>query len=239
MTWTRWTKEEIDKLTAMYPNHNTFEIAQVLGRGLESVQNKAARLRLKKTKEYMIEKGRETGRRSALLRGDKVWTEKDLEKLKKIYATTSTRELAKMFNCTIDAIRGQAWLLKLHKDLSKLGRIQQENVHRIGAEGERLAEEFFQKIGWKILKREQNLGNNVGITPFDFIIKTNTGEKWAINVKHGKSMHLRFVSLRNLKKLPYRSALLYVTPNKQFFFMPIICLTWYNDKSGLLRHFNS
>jgi Holliday junction resolvase-like predicted endonuclease len=221
----KWSKEEIEKLIEMYPNHSAFEIAQVLNRTLESVQVKADRLGLRKSHEYFVKKGKEKGKRSALLRGDKVWSELELEKLKKLYPVTPTKELAKIFGCTIDAIRGQAWLLKLRKNKKILGRTQFERAHKIGVEGEAIAEDFFRRNGWKIIERERNLGHKFGVTPFDFIVKTDKGEEYAINVKHGKYMHLKEETVNNLQRLTYRAAVLYITSDKRFFFMPIIPLS--------------
>ena len=33
----KWTQEEIDTLTRMYPNHYAREIADILGRGISSI----------------------------------------------------------------------------------------------------------------------------------------------------------------------------------------------------------
>lgn len=220
-----WSGEEIRALREMYPTQDSVAVAKFLHRSLNSVLIKANRLRLRKTGEYNVKKGTESGLRSIALRGDKIWTEEDLAKLKEVYATTSTRELANIFKCTMDAIRGQAWLLGLHKNKKVLARAVGVKAHRLGEIGERLAEEFFSIKGWEILERGKNRGAGFGCSSFDFIVRTEQAEKFAVNVKHGKDMHLHHGTVRNLMRLPYRSAILYVTPSRQFFFMPIIPLT--------------
>jgi len=52
-----WTKEEIDILSRMYPDHFAKEIAGVLGRGVSSVYNKAQQLGLESTPDKIRRSG--------------------------------------------------------------------------------------------------------------------------------------------------------------------------------------
>ena len=58
MRMPRWTSEEIDRLTALYPNHDNLALARELGRSVTSVANKAFQLRLKKSAALLTEIGR-------------------------------------------------------------------------------------------------------------------------------------------------------------------------------------
>ena len=55
-----WTKEEIRALRALFKNNSNSHVATVLERSAKSVERKAARLGLRKTKKYL----RLLGRRS-------------------------------------------------------------------------------------------------------------------------------------------------------------------------------
>ena len=53
-----WTQKEIEKLTKLYPNTLTVEIAEKLGRSTSSVAGQASKLKLRKTKEFVAELSR-------------------------------------------------------------------------------------------------------------------------------------------------------------------------------------
>ena len=60
----RWTQTEIDWLRSAYPDRPTVGLARELGRSTSSVESKAVRLGLKKTRGYLERMGRElVGRR--------------------------------------------------------------------------------------------------------------------------------------------------------------------------------
>jgi len=46
----------------------------------------------------------------------KAWSKQEDDKLREIYPTSSTEELAKIFNRSIEAIRGRAFRLKIRRD---------------------------------------------------------------------------------------------------------------------------
>ena len=48
-----WSKEEAKQLKQMFRSTSTNEVAEKLGRDVNSVQNKARALGLKKTKKYL------------------------------------------------------------------------------------------------------------------------------------------------------------------------------------------
>ena len=61
----KWTQEEIDTLTRMYPNHYAREIADILGRGISSIHCKASFLGLESSLEKNQRAGYETSKKSA------------------------------------------------------------------------------------------------------------------------------------------------------------------------------
>ena len=61
----KWTQEEIDTLTRMYPNHYAREIAGILGRGISSIHCKASSLGLESSLEKIQRVGYETSKSPA------------------------------------------------------------------------------------------------------------------------------------------------------------------------------
>jgi hypothetical protein len=53
-----WSKDEVKLLKKLFPNRSTQGVADQLGRSLKSVQIKASRMGLKKTKKYLKSFGR-------------------------------------------------------------------------------------------------------------------------------------------------------------------------------------
>lgn len=54
----QWTKEDLKKLKALFPNQSTASVARLLGRPVEGTKKKASRLGLKKSKKYMKSLGK-------------------------------------------------------------------------------------------------------------------------------------------------------------------------------------
>ena len=48
-----WLKHEVELLKKKFPHISTKEVAEKLGRAVKSVQAKASKLKLKKTKKYL------------------------------------------------------------------------------------------------------------------------------------------------------------------------------------------
>ena len=61
----KWTQQEIDTLTRMYPNHYAREIADILGRGISSIHCKANSLGLESSLEKIQRTGYETSKSPA------------------------------------------------------------------------------------------------------------------------------------------------------------------------------
>ena len=61
----KWTQQEIDTLTRMYPNHYAREIADILGRGISSIHCKASSLGLESSLEKIQRTGYETSKSPA------------------------------------------------------------------------------------------------------------------------------------------------------------------------------
>ena len=61
----KWTQQEIDTLTRMYPNHYAREIADILGRGISSIHCKANSLGLESSLEKNQRAGYETSKKPA------------------------------------------------------------------------------------------------------------------------------------------------------------------------------
>ena len=59
----KWTQQEIDTLTRMYPNHYAREIADILGRGISSIHCKANSLGLESSLEKIQRVGYETSKK--------------------------------------------------------------------------------------------------------------------------------------------------------------------------------
>ncbi|MFB0554214.1 MAG: hypothetical protein ACETWQ_12980 [Phycisphaerae bacterium] len=53
-----WSKEEIGLLKKLFPNRKTREVADELGRSRKSVEMKATKMGLKKSKKYLKSPGR-------------------------------------------------------------------------------------------------------------------------------------------------------------------------------------
>ena len=53
-----WLKHEIEQLKKLFPHISTKKVADKLGRAMKSVQAKASKLGLKKTKKYLKSLGR-------------------------------------------------------------------------------------------------------------------------------------------------------------------------------------
>ncbi len=53
-----WLKHEVELLKKKFPQISTKEVAERLGRAVKSVQGKASKLNLKKTKKYLKSLGR-------------------------------------------------------------------------------------------------------------------------------------------------------------------------------------
>ena len=53
-----WTREEVRTLKQIFRNNSNSEVAVVLDRSPKSVERKAAKLKLKKTKKYLRALGR-------------------------------------------------------------------------------------------------------------------------------------------------------------------------------------
>ena len=61
----KWTQQEIDTLTRMYPNHYAREIAGILGRGISSIHCKANSLGLESSLEKIQRAGYEASKSPA------------------------------------------------------------------------------------------------------------------------------------------------------------------------------
>jgi len=53
-----WSKDEVEQLKKLYPNKRTQEIAKQMGRSFKSVQMKASKMGLKKSKRHLKSLGR-------------------------------------------------------------------------------------------------------------------------------------------------------------------------------------
>ena len=53
-----WSKSEVTQLRKLFPSNSTAKVAAKLKRTVSSVQHKAGRLKLKKTKKYLKTIGR-------------------------------------------------------------------------------------------------------------------------------------------------------------------------------------
>jgi len=215
-----WTESEIKTLCKMYPHHSINEISTTLKRSEQSVKDKASRLRLTSTEDRKDFVRKQRTRSILQACGFKIWTREEDNKLRMQYPRTSTRKLAQILGRSVCSIRNRADLLKLRKDMSFAEQYTGNETAFSGAEGERMAEIFLKKKQWKILKRGKNN------SPFDFIVETQDGEKYAINVKHGSwGFAVDKSNLLRLSAIEAIPAILFVFNNKKAFFMPINSFT--------------
>src|SRR6186713_274770 len=70
-----WTEEELEKLKALYSNHNALELSKILNRNPYQIYNKANTLGLKKSQEYL--KNGDSGR---LKKGESLGTQFQFKK---------------------------------------------------------------------------------------------------------------------------------------------------------------
>jgi hypothetical protein len=205
MTHKRWTEEEIETLEKLYPLHSASEIAQILKRSKISVQDKIAKLGLHKISEErrLIYQAMPWRARIGKHK-ERLWKPEDDEKLTEMYkGGTSVEEIAKTLHRTVSAVRDRVLRLGLFRVI--------DNINRLGLEGEKLAESYFAAKGWKLVQRGK------WIDPYDFIVSMNHGT-FAVNVKHSASkvepgFMVSLASLKNLMKLPFNPAILYIHGN--------------------------
>ena len=93
-----WTKEDIKLLKKLYPHGKTQKIADLLGRPLTTVRQKAYDVGIK-TKIYNY------------------WTDAQIKQLKKLYPKKSTEALSKRFKRSKGSIRIKAAQLGLKKQV--------------------------------------------------------------------------------------------------------------------------
>jgi hypothetical protein len=91
-----WTKEDIKLLKKLYPHGKTQQIADLLGRPLTTVRQKAYDLGIK-TKIYNY------------------WTDAQIKQLKKLYSKTPINTLSRKFKHSKDSVRMKAGQLGLKK----------------------------------------------------------------------------------------------------------------------------
>jgi len=58
LTKSLWSKDDVKLLKKLFANRRTLEVADQLGRSLKSVQMKASKMGLKKTKKYLKSLGK-------------------------------------------------------------------------------------------------------------------------------------------------------------------------------------
>lgn len=94
-----WTQAEKKLLRKLYPRTSNVDIAQKLGRTLEAVKYKARMLGLKKARGYFL------------------WTDRDIELLKRQFGDTSIRvdDIAERLDRGIKAVRNKAIELGLKR----------------------------------------------------------------------------------------------------------------------------
>lgn len=98
-----WTKQELNLLHKYYVNSSKNVLEKLLpNRTYSAIKNRATFLGLKKVPGNY---------------GRKIWSEDEIESIKKIYANTQNIELTKIFDCSIYSIQKIAFKLKLKKSI--------------------------------------------------------------------------------------------------------------------------
>ena len=225
----RWTAEEVELLTKLYPNTRNDNIAKQLNRSVASVAWKASELGLKKSPEPVSK-----------------WTDSEIEQLKMLYPILPNREVALKLGRTEEAVKKKGlklglvkkyvrykfWTekeievlrqqypirstrevarllnrtetsveLKARRSHLRKDRGRRGSTTAIGFLGEALARQFLTENGWKIIEIGKNLGGDKGCTPYDIIAEKN-GKRFAINVKYMANRLGSFaITSRNLMNL--------------------------------------
>jgi len=207
--WKLWGKDEIEQLRKLYPTHSAIELSKIFGRTPAVIRHKARSLGLGKTKEFLRQLGVKASYARKKLRR---WSLEDESKLKELWLKMSLKQLSKVLGRSKQAI----WQKAQRLGLSSRGkaRISGSSIVRKGALGERIAEGMFNELGYQVVKRGSSM------TEFDFLVDKD-GELYALNVKYGKWAALSSRNLRRLVGKHEKSAILYITHNKECFFLPI------------------
>jgi len=188
-----WTNEEKDTLRLLWKSHTVMEIANILNRPRKSVQHKAMELGLIKYRK---------------------WDEKRIKTLRNLWnSEKSIADIASKMGISKALVSRMASKLQLKRKFSY-------PRHLKGFDGEKAAEKLFRQQGWRIVERGISRGRPHA-PAFDFVVETNEGKRYAINVKHGRNMA---VSMRNIERLMRQQspcAFLFITDNNKAFFMPI------------------
>jgi endogenous inhibitor of DNA gyrase (YacG/DUF329 family) len=209
----RWSEEEIEKLKELYSNTSTTEVARFLGRTVRSVYRMASLLKLKKSKEYLSKLAKPLGEKMAKAKGYRLWTEEEIEKLRRFYSTSTKEQLLAMFpDRPYYSITSKARSLGLRKEIEY--RLGNRNWERGVLVGESLAEDFFSSNGWNIVKK-----GGPG-DAYDFVVERD-GNVFVVNVKYGRHISEREDNLKRLFIESGMPALLFITPEKEVFLLPI------------------
>lgn len=83
----QWTPEQLDLLIRCYPVMSAAEIAQQLPHSMSAIYTKAAALGLKKSREWIAQRARETGQRNP-------WTQEHVALLERLFPELSAAEIA-------------------------------------------------------------------------------------------------------------------------------------------------
>jgi len=237
-----WSNNEVAKLKTLYGTGYTLdEIARILGRTKNSINNKLRRIGMAKRFK------------------ERLWSKEDDKLLKELYPVLPVNEVAKRLNRTVASVYNRAirfgirkvfiwkkdgrdavrWSEEEEKILTKnsifsaselaqiLGRNEDavraklrhlklvrgnKKANFMGRKGERLIKKELE-MDWEIIK----LGNYH--TPFDFVIKKGN-ETLYVNAKYGKKVAISPANIRNLLNLG-NSAIIYMTPEKDMYMFRI------------------
>lgn len=206
-----WTEDEINLLKKLHPSMPNNEIARRLDRPRYSIENKAKKLGLIKSPEFkrkMYEKLVEMGLEAKMKKGlMKLWTTKEDERLTQLCGKSFLSEIARQMGRSRSSVKDR---------LRKLGLSCNNPARFSGLEGEKMAGSFFERSGWKIVRK------GCGNKPFDFIVQIN-GETYVLDVKHGSLSISRYSTFERFMAVSRgdKHAFLYITPDKKIFFIPI------------------
>lgn len=119
----KWTDEEVEILKKYYPTGDMDELLKMLpNRTLGRIRDKANKLGIKRE---VVSKRKETGKML-------VWTDEEVDLLKKVYADLSNKELLEMFpRFDIRRIRNKARRLGLEKTDEAKEKDKQERIEKL------------------------------------------------------------------------------------------------------------
>lgn len=99
----KWTDDEVELLKKLYPTSNVNELVSFLPKTKRQILNKAIRLKLEKSNDY--------------IRTDNPWIQCDIDFLIENFSKMKTQKISEKLNKSYHEVRWMSQKLKLKKDM--------------------------------------------------------------------------------------------------------------------------